>query len=220
MINIAIDGPSASGKSTIAKRLAKKLGYIHIDTGSMYRTIAYACIINGADLEDEAACYEIAKRSDLSLKTDGSIHLNGEDVSRLIRSDAVSKGASMVSKFPSIRELLVEKQRNIAKSKGFVMDGRDITSVVLKDAEVKVYQTADVAVRAKRRYEELTKSGHDVSYDSLYEELVERDHRDMNREASPLIKVEDAIEIDTTDLSIDEIVTLILKYIESRDLND
>lgn len=220
MINIAIDGPSASGKSTIAKRLAKKLGYTHIDTGAMYRTIAYACIVKGIDLEDEAACFKIAQESELSLKTDGSIFLNGEDVSRLIRSDAVSKGASMVSKFASVREILVKKQQEIAKSKGFVMDGRDITSVVLKDAEVKIYQTADVAVRAKRRYDELINSGHDVSYDSLYEELVDRDYRDMNRDASPLIKVEDAIEIDTTHLSIDEIVALIIKHIESRDFND
>ena len=220
MINIAIDGPSASGKSTIAKRLAKKLGYTHIDTGSMYRAIALACIKECADLENEAVCYEIAKNSELALKTDGSIFLNDDDVSRLIRKETVSQGASKVSKFASVRELLVDKQRSIAASKGFVMDGRDITSVVLPDAEVKIYQTADVSVRAKRRYEELIKNGVDVSYDVLFDELVQRDYRDMNRDVSPLIRVDDALHIDTTYLSIDEIVALILKYIESRDLND
>lgn len=220
MINIAIDGPSASGKSTIAKRLAKALNYTHIDTGAMYRAVALKCILEHVDLEDEAACLKVAQKSEISLKTDGSIFLDGDDVSRLIRSDEVSQGASKVSKFASIREILVGMQRKIASKKGFVLDGRDITSVVLPDAEVKIYQTADVGVRAQRRYEELLKAGHEVSFDSLYDELVERDYRDMNRESSPLIKVEDALEIDTTYLSIDEVVSLIMEYIESRNLND
>lgn len=220
MINIAIDGPSASGKSTIAKRLAKALNYTHIDTGSMYRAVALKCILEHVDLEDEQACLQVARNSEISLKTDGSIYLDGDDVSRLIRTDEVSQGASKVSKFASVREILVAMQRKIASKKGFVLDGRDITSVVLPDAEVKIYQTADVGVRAQRRFEELKNAGFDVSFDDLYNELVERDTRDMNRESSPLVKVKDALEIDTTHLSIDEVVALIMEYIESRKLND
>ncbi|QIK70147.1 (d)CMP kinase [Erysipelothrix sp. HDW6C] len=220
MINIAIDGPSASGKSTIAKQLAKKLGYIHIDTGAMYRAVALECLNRNVDLDNETACYDVARVSDISLKTDGSIFVNGDDVSRLIRTDAVSQGASKVSKFKSVRELLVDKQRKIAAKKGFVLDGRDITSVVLPDAEVKIYQTADVAVRAKRRFDELSAAGFDVNYDSLFDELVERDERDMNRSESPLVKVADALEINTTHLSVDEVVNLVMGYIESRGLND
>lgn len=216
MINIAIDGPSASGKSTIAKRLAKDLGYTHIDTGAMYRAVAYECIRQNVDLEDEVACFEVAMKTEIELSPEGSIFVNGEDVSNNIRTDEVSQGASKVSKFARIRELLVAKQRKMAEKKGFVMDGRDITSVVLPDAEIKIFQTADVTVRAQRRFEELTKKGFDVEFDTLYKELVDRDFRDMNREESPLIKVEDAIEIDTTYLSVDEIVALIKKYIESR----
>lgn len=216
MINIAIDGPSASGKSTIAKKLAKMLGYTHIDTGAMYRGVALECLNRGVDLEDEKACYQVALDCDIVLQTDGSIIINGDDVTRLIRSDAVSFGASTVSKHASVRNVLVEKQRMMARKKGFVLDGRDITSVVLPDAEVKIYQTADVGVRAKRRYDELIGMGLDVNYDDLFDELVERDERDMTRSESPLVKVDDAIAIDTTYLSADDIVALIMKHVESR----
>lgn len=220
LFNIAIDGPSASGKSTIAKAIAKQLGMVHIDTGSMYRSIAYMCIENHIDLEDEAAVVGMCAKTELSLHKDGSIYANGNDVSNLIRNDKVSKGASIVSKYKEVRDMMVDKQRQIASQKGFVLDGRDITSVVLPDAEVKIFQSADVAVRAKRRFDEMMKMGQDVNYDDVYNDLVERDHRDTTRSESPLIKVPDALEINTSYLSIDEVVELVMNHIESRGLND
>ncbi len=220
MFNIAIDGPSASGKSTIAKALAKNLGYTHIDTGGMYRTIAYQCIVNHIDLNDEASVVAMCKNTEISLQKDGSFIANGTDVSNLIRTDVVSQGASVISKYKEVRSTLVDQQRRIASKKGFVLDGRDITSVVLPDAEVKIFQTADVAVRAKRRFEEMVQNGQDVEFDDVYNDLVDRDHRDTTRSESPLIKVDGALEIDTTNLSIEEIVVLVMNYIESRGLND
>ena len=132
----------------------------------------------------------------------------------------VSQGASVISKYKEVRSTLVDQQRRIASKKGFVLDGRDITSVVLPDAEVKIFQTADVAVRAKRRFEEMVQNGQDVEFDDVYNDLVDRDHRDTTRSESPLIKVDGALEIDTTNLSIEEIVVLVMNYIESRGLND
>lgn len=220
MFNIAIDGPSASGKSTIAKALAKALNFTHIDTGSMYRAIAYLCISSNIDLNDEKAVVDKCSQTRLRLLSDGSIEANGQDLSYLIRNDQVSKGASMVSKYKEVRSILVDQQRQIAAAKGFVLDGRDITSVVLPDAEVKIFQTADVAVRAKRRFDEMIKNGQNVVYDDVFNDLVERDLRDTTREESPLIKVPGALEIDTTYLTIEEIVELVMNYIESRGLND
>ena len=220
MFNIAIDGPSASGKSTIAKALAKALNFTHIDTGSMYRAIAYLCISSNIDLNDEKAVVDKCSQTRLRLLSDGSIEANGQDLSYLIRNDQVSKGASIVSKYKEVRSILVDQQRQIAAAKGFVLDGRDITSVVLPDAEVKIFQTADVAVRAKRRFDEMIKNGQNVVYDDVFNDLVERDLRDTTREESPLIKVPGALEIDTTYLTIEEIVELVMNYIESRGLND
>ena len=220
MFNIAIDGPSASGKSTIAKALAKALNFTHIDTGSMYRAIAYLCISSNIDLNDEKAVVDKCSQTRLRLLSDGSIEANGQDLSYLIRNDQVSKGASMVSKYKEVRSILVDQQRQIAAAKGFVLDGRDITSVVLPDAEVKIFQTADVAVRAKRRFDEMIKNGQNVVYDDVFNDLVELDLRDTTREESPLIKVPGALEIDTTYLTIEEIVELVMNYIESRGLND
>ena len=218
MFNIAIDGPSASGKSSIAKGLAKRLNYIHIDTGAMYRTIAYACLKNGVSLDNEKYCLEIAETSSLTFDSEGHIYLNGDDVSNDIRHDKISKAASIVSQHASVRDILVKKQQEMAKTKGFIMDGRDITSVVLPDAELKIYQSADVSVRARRRYDEFINKGLDVEYDDILDDLVERDSRDMNRTSSPLVKVEDAYEIDTSYLSIEEVIDLIINQIESRNL--
>lgn len=218
MFNIAIDGPSASGKSTIAKQLAKQLGFIHIDTGAMYRAVAYDCIKKNIDFKDEKACIEIAKKSEIELLDNGEIFLNGINVTRSIRSNRVSLGASNVSKIKEVREVMVSHQQNMARKKGFVMDGRDITSVVLPDAEVKIYQTADVKVRAQRRFYELLEKGESVEFDAIYQDLVERDAQDMNRTESPLVKVSDAVEIDTTYLSIEESVILIMSLIKDRGL--
>ncbi|MBK2402371.1 (d)CMP kinase [Erysipelothrix sp. strain 2 (EsS2-6-Brazil)] len=220
MFNIAIDGPSASGKSTIAKQLAKKLGFVHIDTGAMYRAVALICLNQDIDLNDEKACFNIVKDLVIELPEENMILVNGEDVSLLIRNDRVSKAASQVSKHKSVRDVLVSIQRDIASKKGFVLDGRDITSVVLPDAEVKIFQTADAGVRARRRFNELVKNGIETTYEAVHADLLERDARDMNRQESPLIKVEDAIEINTTSMSIEDVVSQIINIIESRNLND
>lgn len=218
MFNIAIDGPSASGKSSIAKGLAKRLNLIHIDTGAMYRTIAFACLSEGVSLDSELICTQIAEDSDIRFDQEGNIYLNDVDVSQKIRHDKISKAASIVSQHAGVRVILVKKQQEMAKTKGFIMDGRDITSVVLPDAELKVYQTADVNIRAKRRYEQFLDQGLDVDYDEILKDLKARDYRDMNREHSPLVKVEDAFEIDTTYLNIDEVISLIINQLESRNL--
>ncbi|WP_342621322.1 (d)CMP kinase [Erysipelothrix sp. P66] len=220
MFNIAIDGPSASGKSTIAKQLAKKLGFVHIDTGAMYRAVALICLNQDIDLNDEESCFNIVKDLVIELPEENMILVNGEDVSLLIRNDRVSKAASQVSKHKSVRDVLVSIQRDIASKKGFVLDGRDITSVVLPDAEVKIFQTADAGVRARRRFNELVKNGIETTYEAVHADLLERDARDMNRQESPLIKVEDAIEINTTSMSIEDVVSQIINIIESRNLND
>lgn len=218
MFNIAIDGPSASGKSTIAKQIAKKLGFVHIDTGAMYRALAYDCIKKGVNLDDEASVVKVASNTDIELLDNGEIFLNDINVSRSIRKNEVSLAASKVSKYKKVREILVSLQQKMASKKGYVMDGRDITSVVLRDAEIKIYQTADARVRAQRRFTELVDKGEVVDYDEIYQDLVKRDAQDMNRKESPLTKVEDAIEIDTTYLSIDESVALIMSVIKDRGL--
>lgn len=218
MFNIAIDGPSASGKSTIAKQIAKKLGFVHIDTGAMYRALAYDCIKKGVNLDDEASVVKVATNTDIELLDNGEIFLNDINVSRSIRKNEVSLAASKVSKYKKVREILVSLQQKMASKKGYVMDGRDITSVVLRDAEIKIYQTADVRVRAQRRFTELVDKGEVVDYDEIYQDLLKRDAQDMNRKESPLTKVEDAIEIDTTYLSIDESVALIMSVIKDRGL--
>lgn len=218
MFNIAIDGPSASGKSTIAKEIAKKLGFVHIDTGAMYRALAYNCIKKNVDLEDEEACVNLAKNTEIELLENGAVFLDGYNVTKSIRNDEVSLAASKISQYKEVRHILVKLQQAMASKKGFVMDGRDITSVVLTDAEVKIFQTADVKVRAQRRFQELIDKGLEADYDEVYEDLVKRDNQDSNREESPLIKVDDAIEIDTTYLSIDESVALIMNFIKERGL--
>ncbi|CAM3573122.1 (d)CMP kinase [Erysipelothrix urinaevulpis] len=218
MFNIAIDGPSASGKSSIAKGLAKRLNLIHIDTGAMYRTIAFACLREGVSLDNEHYCTKVAESSAISFDVNGNVFLNGEDVSEKIRHDKISQAASIVSQHSDVREILVKKQQEMANEKGFVMDGRDITSVVLPDAELKIYQTADVTVRAERRYKQFLEQGLSVEFDDILEDLIARDYRDMNRDNSPLIKVDDAFEIDTTFLSVNEVIDLVINQLESRNI--
>ena len=221
---IAIDGYSSTGKSSMSKIIAKNLGYTHIDSGAMYRAVTLYAFQHQYIVDnkiDEQAL--ITNLSDIKIEfqqdptTQKNLtFLNGENVEADIRTMEVSKMVSPISEIPAVRDYCVALQQKMGEKGGIVMDGRDITSVVLPDAEIKIFQTADVTVRAQRRFEELSKKGFDVEFDTLYKELVDRDYRDMNREESPLIKVEDAIEIDTTYLSVDEIVALIKKYIESR----
>ncbi|MBF1123780.1 MAG: (d)CMP kinase [Solobacterium sp.] len=205
-INIAIDGPGAAGKSTIAKCLAKKLNYVHLDTGAMYRSTAYKALQNQISLEDEAAVCKMLENTKIQLATDGSIFLDGEDVSDKIRTNEISLAASLVSKLANVRRMLVERQQEMAKEKGFIMDGRDIGTVVLKDAEVKIYMTATPMARAKRRYDQnIAKNIPTGSIEEIAREIAERDLQDMTRENSPLKKADDAVEIDTSDMSIEEV---------------
>ena len=205
-INIAIDGPGAAGKSTIAKCLAKKLNYVHLDTGAMYRSTAYKALQNHISLEDEEAVCKMLENTKIQLATDGSIFLDGEDVSDKIRTNEISLAASLVSKLAKVRRMLVERQQEMAKEKGFIMDGRDIGTVVLTDAEVKIYMTASPMARAKRRYEQnIAKNIPTGSIEEIAKEIAERDLQDMTRENSPLKKADDAVEIDTSDMSIEEV---------------
>ena len=205
-INIAIDGPGAAGKSTIAKCLAKKLNYVHLDTGAMYRSTAYKALQNHISLEDEEAVCKMLENTKIQLATDGSIFLDGEDVTDKIRTNEMSLAASLVSKLANVRRMLVERQQEMAKEKGFIMDGRDIGTVVLKDAEVKIYMTASPMARAKRRYDQnIAKNIPTGSIEEIAREIAERDLQDMTRENSPLKKADDAVEIDTSDMSIEEV---------------
>lgn len=205
-INIAIDGPSAAGKSTIAKELCKKLGYVHLDTGAMYRCTALKALRKGLAMDDEAGVCRMLEDTVIELTPDGKVFLDGEDVSKAIREDDVSMRASDVSKLQNVRRDLVKRQQEMARAKGFIMDGRDIGTVVLTDAEVKIYMTASARARAMRRYLQNVENGIETSdVETLEAEIKARDEQDMNREFSPLRKADDAIEIDTSDLTIDEV---------------
>ena len=205
-MNIAIDGPSAAGKSTIAKLLAKQLHYAHLDTGAMYRCAAYAAITQGLNLEDEAALQAMLTHLDIHFDEDGAVFINGEDVSKQIRTNDISMAASKVSAYPSVRAALVAKQRCIAANKGYILDGRDIGTVVLPDAEIKIYMVASVEARSQRRYQEYLDKGMDITYEEIYHDIEKRDYQDSHRAASPLRKADDAVEIDTSNMTIDEVV--------------
>ena len=205
--SIAIDGPAGAGKSTIAKRLAAKLGYVYIDTGAMYRAITLFYVDKGIDCEDEDAVVGRLDEIAISISyIDGSQHvfLNGKDVSDSIRTQAVSDNASKISAIARVREKLVAIQQELAKSENVVMDGRDIASVVLPNADLKIYLTASTAVRAKRRYDEMIAKGETAELSVIEKEIEERDYRDMHRENSPLVRVPEAKLVDTSALNIDE----------------
>ena len=209
-INIAIDGPSAAGKSTIAKRLAKALGYSHLDTGAMYRCVGYLAAQRGIDLHDEDALTEMTASMRIRFDSEGHVFLNEEDVSAAIRENRVSMLASSVSVHPRVRKLLVDMQRQMALDKGVIMDGRDIGTVVLPDAELKIFMVASVEARARRRYQEYLDKHIEADYDTICEDIKKRDDQDMHRAASPLTKAADAHEIDTSDMSIEEVCAAIL----------
>ncbi len=214
-INIAIDGPSAAGKSTISKRLAEKLSYVHLDTGAMYRCTALKAVQSGIALDDEEAVCEMLKNTEIRMTPAGDVFLDGRDVSDAIRTDEISLAASDVSKLKNVRRDLVLRQQEMAKEKGFIMDGRDIGTVVLKDAEVKIYMTASARARAERRYKQNIEKGIPTSdIDTIEKEIAERDYQDMHRENSPLTKAEDAVEIDTSYMSIEEVTDTIYALAE------
>lgn len=215
-ISIAIDGPAAAGKSTIAKLVAKNLEYTYIDTGAMYRCVAYCALKNHIDFKDEKAVCELLKDMDIKMFPDGTIHLNQEDVTSLIRENEVSMGASIVSRYEQVRSFLVEKQREMAKGGGVILDGRDIGTVVLKDAELKIYQVASIECRAIRRHKENIQRGLESDLEEIKADIAARDHQDMTRVHSPLKKAEDAIEIDTSDMTLEEVVACVMDLVAQR----
>ncbi|MBR0138432.1 MAG: (d)CMP kinase [Erysipelotrichaceae bacterium] len=212
-INIAIDGPSASGKSTIAKNLCKKLNYVHLDTGAMYRCVGLAVKRSGIDYNDPEALQNLLDSIDIRLTADEKVFLDGEDVSSAIRTDEISMLASNVSAIGAVREKLVAMQQKMSEAKGFIMDGRDIGSKVLPDAELKIYMTASAEVRAMRRYLENQSRGLESDLQKLTEEIIARDYQDTHRDISPLVCVEDAVVIDTSEMSIDEVVDAIYELV-------
>ena len=216
MINIAIDGPSGAGKSSIAKILAKKLTYTHLDTGSMYRAVAYKAMMNHLDIENEDVIVDMLKDTDIRLTNDGKIYLDDTDVSDMIRTNEISLLASNVSKHAKVRKDLVSRQHKMALNKGVIMDGRDIGTVVLKDAEVKIFLTASTIKRAQRRYLQNQQLNIASDLDQLIKEIEQRDYQDTHRAASPLVKASDAIEIDSSDLTIDEVIDKILEIVNRK----
>lgn len=210
--NIAIDGPAGAGKSTIAKLVAKEKGFIYVDTGAMYRGLAIHFIQKGIEPEETDKIVEACKDAEVSIGyEDGvqQIYLNGTNITSKLREEAVGNMASRSSAVPAVREKLLDLQRNLAKEKDVVMDGRDIGTHVLPEADVKVYLTASVACRANRRYKELLEKGENVDLDEIAKDIEERDQRDMNREIAPLKKADDATLIDSSDMTIEEVVQAI-----------
>lgn len=216
-ISIAIDGPSAAGKSSIAKIIAKKLGYVYIDTGAMYRCVGYYCWQNNIDLNDEQAVSKVLDKINITMDSNNRVYLNNINVSDQIRQDEISMSASKVSSYHDVRALLVKQQRQMASSGGVILDGRDIGTVVLPDAKLKIYQSASVETRAKRRYLENHQRGILTDFETIKKDIEQRDHQDMNRQISPLKKADDAIVLDTSDLSIEEVVNEVIKLVKKKE---
>ena len=215
--NIAIDGPAGAGKSTIAKKLAKELGYVYVDTGAMYRAMAYYFLTNNISSDDEEKIAKACENVNVSIaykNNEQQVLLNGDNISDKIRNEEVGNMASATSVYPVVRTKLVELQRELAKKQSVIMDGRDIGTVVLPDANVKIYLTASSAVRAKRRYDELKEKGIECDLDAIEKDIIDRDYRDMNRETSPLKQADDAVLLDSSELDIDGVVEAMKKIIE------
>ena len=214
--NIAIDGPSAAGKSTVADIVAEKLSYLHLDTGAMYRSVALAAIKNNIKLDDEEQLLKVIDKMHLEMLDDGRVLLDGVDVSDELRNNEVSMAASEVSKHNSVRQAMVKMQQDLAKNGGYILDGRDIGTVVLPNAEIKIFLVANSYDRAMRRYKQDLASGKDVDFQTILEDIEKRDYQDTHRAVSPLRKAEDAIEIDSSKLSIDEVVDRIMTIIDNK----
>ncbi|HHZ01871.1 MAG TPA: (d)CMP kinase [Tissierellia bacterium] len=208
---IAIDGPSGAGKSTVAKLLSKELGFEYIDTGAMYRALAYKAYKNNIDINKEEEISKMLETTEVDYY-DNKIFLDGENVEELIRSEIISKASSKISAIRIVREKMVELQRKIAANKNVVMDGRDIGTKVFPNADYKFFITASLEERAKRRYEQLKSKG-EAKYENILQDLKKRDENDSTRKFSPLIKAEDAILIDTTDMSIEDVVKSLVNII-------
>lgn len=219
MINVAIDGPAGAGKSTIAKAAAKELGYIYVDTGALYRTIALSAVNSGViNNEEETVKMLDSIEVKLGFAEDGTqcVYLNGEDVSSKIRTPEISMGASKVSAIPKVREFLLDLQRNIAKENNVIMDGRDIATVVLPDANPKIFLFASPECRAERRYKELIEKGETVSYEEVLADVNQRDYQDSHREIAPLKPTEESVMADTSSLTLEESIELIINTIKEN----
>lgn len=213
IFQIAIDGPSGAGKSTIAKGVARALGIEYIDTGAMYRAVGLKMLRLGIPMTEDQNLLDMLEDTDVDFR-DGRVYLDGEDVSDLIRTQEVSKAASDCSAFASVRRKLVELQQAMGARKSVIMDGRDIGTVVLKDAEYKFYLTATAEERAMRRFRELQEKGSEDTYEKVLEDVNRRDYNDMHREVDPLRQAEDAVLIDSTHMSIDEVVDFVISRIK------
>lgn len=217
--NIAMDGPAGAGKSTIARAVAKKLNIIYVDTGAMYRSMALYMLRQGISPEDSEAVVAHCQEADITLKYEDGVQvvcLNGENVNDIIRTEEVGNATSIISVLPPVRERITALQRQLAATTDCIMDGRDIGTCVLPCADVKIYLTASSAVRAKRRYDELTAKGQNCNLARIQADMEERDYRDMHREVSPLRQAEDAVLVDSSDMTPDQVIETILKLCGNR----
>lgn len=218
-LRIAIDGPAAAGKSTVAKKLAEQLSIVYVDTGAMYRALTLKALQHHIALHDRAAVFSLLETTSIQLIQDDEeqqVYMDSENVTPFIRTDEVSNNVSEIAQHASVREEMVKRQQEIAKNKNVVMDGRDIGTHVLPDAEVKIFLLASVEERAERRFLENKQKGYTADIDILKKEIKERDEKDMNRKTSPLVQAEDAHIVDTTSLTIDEVVAKILSYVNKQ----
>ena len=217
MYNIAIDGPAGAGKSTIAKIVSKKLDYIYVDKVAMYRTMALSCYREGIKSDEEEKVVEKCKNVQVTLGYENGtqkVYLNGEDVSSEIRQEAIGNMTSAIAVYPPVREILVKMQQDIASKNNVVMDGRDIGTAVLPNADLKIYLTASSRTRAERRYKELVEKGQQCDIDEIENDIKDRDYRDMHREVSPLKQADDAVLVDSSDMDIDEVVDKIVSLVK------
>ncbi|GEK88091.1 cytidylate kinase [Alkalibacterium putridalgicola] len=216
-LTIAIDGPASSGKSTVAKRIAADLGLIYVDTGAMYRTLTFEALKNNVNIKDQKALVDLLEKTEITFEPDEkgqSVFSNGVDVTYGIRDNNVTNTVSVVAAHPKVRQLMVKRQQDMAQDNGVVMDGRDIGTVVLPDADLKIFLVASVKERAERRHKENKEKGIFSDLDQLKKDIAERDYKDSTRDSSPLKQAEDAVRIDTTKMTIDEVVDTIKNLIK------